>query len=64
MKTTRFLAGPPDICAHLGSGEARDKSLDPPTAGRYLTFNGQTETRSRHMAKSIEWVAYSQVFVG
>lgn len=29
MKTTRFLAGPPDICAHPGIGAARDKSPDP-----------------------------------
>ena len=29
MKTIRFLAGLPEICAHLGSGRARDKSPDP-----------------------------------
>ncbi len=29
MKTTRFLAGLPEICAHPGSGRARDKSPDP-----------------------------------
>ena len=29
MKTARFLAGLPDICAHPGIGAARDKSPDP-----------------------------------
>ena len=29
MKTTRFLAGPLDICAHPGIGGARDESPDP-----------------------------------
>ena len=29
MKTIRFLAGLPEICAHPGSGRARDKSPDP-----------------------------------
>ena len=29
MKTTQFLAGPLEICAHPGSGGARDKSPDP-----------------------------------
>lgn len=36
MKTTRFLAGLPDICAHLEIGGARDKSPDPCLIARAL----------------------------
>ena len=36
MKTTRFLAGPPDICVHLEIGGARDESPGPCLMARAL----------------------------
>ena len=51
MKTTQFLAGPPDICAHPGSGGARDKSPDLAFPCSLATIIGNRPAKMRACAQ-------------